>query len=760
MTSTQIPVVITYHKPGTQPPIYVAGTFSNPPWQPYEMERTRRDDGNYDFTKEIRAEPGSKIQYKFRVGNGDWWVLKDDAPTVTDSAGNTNHVLEVKPHGEPSHEYSAEFRDSQQRKDVGSDAPLSYAKIAAKHVQPSAEEAAVDRSTTGTPIFARVAAEVADSAELLHEEVPERRDPEAGASGDSGEKAGDSRAAEAVPAPKAPESLESTVVILEPPPGEGRPLKEEPRGREAGDEQEDFIADKSPLFAHECVGMYESDEETGQEDTAEEDVAEDDERFYRSLVEDIDPDQIDLNDPTLERFPSARDDIMQAVRKLETGLPADQASFEGNPRSPVVNPARRGTEDITGDFHLSAPQTPASSRRSSKRSPRGSVSSIHATASLHSISEAEEQAAEQEAANFRPAVVFSNPLKPKPKTLKLPTSEEDEGVVLRDGLSPRTVKPMHRPIPMAEPSPPQSPPSTRDSSRSLAPAEVELDKDKERSMQEVFIRPAPQAENPGPAQADPPDTTTKKADRPGEPSYAQAAAADTAASEPPSQSKAVTSQSHNAESPTSSKDTASHDPRARRPSYAEVAASKPSPTEPPSAASPSEIKNKGQQQEATKQKPRRLSYAEVVALPPQPAAPPSDSDKKAAQAPSHPSTTSVATAESSTSTAARASVSKDDWDKNKVQELLRKRVMPGGKQREGEMAKSPDSAAAATAGGGGGGGGGDNMQAVQPKRRRGWLRAILRFVFVEVIGRIIKSVLRVFGIGGRRGAARREGVRT
>lgn len=97
MASTQIPAVITYHKPGTQPPLYVAGTFSDPPWQPFEMDHTTRADGEYDFKKEVRAEPGSKIQYKFCIGDGDWWVLKEDGPTTMDSSGIKNHVLEVKP---------------------------------------------------------------------------------------------------------------------------------------------------------------------------------------------------------------------------------------------------------------------------------------------------------------------------------------------------------------------------------------------------------------------------------------------------------------------------------------------------------------------------------------------------------------------------------------------------------------------------------------------------------------------------------------
>src|SRR5690606_6273411 len=62
-----------------------------------------------------------------------------------------------------------------------------YAKVAAKHLQEPPVEQTADRSGTGTPISARVAAEVADSAELLHEEVPEREGHEGG--GPSGSRA-------------------------------------------------------------------------------------------------------------------------------------------------------------------------------------------------------------------------------------------------------------------------------------------------------------------------------------------------------------------------------------------------------------------------------------------------------------------------------------------------------------------------------------------------------------------------------------------
>ncbi|KAJ4304436.1 hypothetical protein N0V88_002049 [Collariella sp. IMI 366227] len=533
MASTQVPAVISYHKPGTRPPLYVAGTFSQPPWEPYEMDHKEREDGEYDFKKEVCAEPGTKIEYKFRLGNGDWWVLKEDGPTVTDSSGNTNHVLEVKPQEE----------DAEKPQDTGEDSSPSYAKVAAKRLQPSGEAAGSDRSGTGTPISARVAAEVADSAELLHEEVPDREKPAGVAqSSKAQEPASDSMsetaetAAEVADTAERLDSSQDTFVILEPPPGEGRPFKVQFRGEEFGEYQEESIADKSPLFAHECVGMFNL-EDSGEVVFSEDDEEED---YHAAPTEEIDYDNIDLNDPTLERFPSARDDIIDAVRKIETGLEADQASFDGYAPSPVVNPSRRGTEDITGDFLLTAPQVLSPSQRALKKSPRGSIGSIPAV-SLHSISEAEEPVVdeeeeeeeeedEEEQASPKPAVVFSNPLKSKPKHLKLPSSE-DEGVALPDGISPRTVKP-NKPIVTPEQTPPHSPASPRTARRSHLPAlesvalaETELAKHKERSMQTVKVHPPVNVQAEDKGQTGNPKPATENSPGNGEgPSYAKVTA--------------------------------------------------------------------------------------------------------------------------------------------------------------------------------------------------------------------------------------------
>lgn len=80
MADTKVPITIAYRAPGTQPPLFVAGTFSHPQWVPQEMDYTTGEDGQPFFSKAFDVEPNSKIQYKFRVGPGDWWILDETAP--------------------------------------------------------------------------------------------------------------------------------------------------------------------------------------------------------------------------------------------------------------------------------------------------------------------------------------------------------------------------------------------------------------------------------------------------------------------------------------------------------------------------------------------------------------------------------------------------------------------------------------------------------------------------------------------------------
>jgi hypothetical protein len=83
MAPKTVAVIVEYAKPGTQPPVFLAGSFSDPEWQPQEMQYTTDEHNEHIYRKEVQVEEGKQYQYKFRMGLGDWWVLNEDSPTGT-----------------------------------------------------------------------------------------------------------------------------------------------------------------------------------------------------------------------------------------------------------------------------------------------------------------------------------------------------------------------------------------------------------------------------------------------------------------------------------------------------------------------------------------------------------------------------------------------------------------------------------------------------------------------------------------------------
>lgn len=73
------------------------------------------------------------------------------------------------------------------------------------------------------------------------------------------------------------------------------------------------------------------------------------------VAEKDDEADFDPQDPTLERFPSNREDILERVRTIETGLDEDVPAFDGFPASPIVRPGRKSSTDLAGDFLLISP---------------------------------------------------------------------------------------------------------------------------------------------------------------------------------------------------------------------------------------------------------------------------------------------------------------------------------------------------------------------------------------------------------------------
>lgn len=83
------PATVSYMKEGTKPPVFLAGDFSA--WQCMEMEHeVGEGQEEYRFYKTIEAEESKELQYKFRIGHGDWWVLDETAPVGRFSRTTTN----------------------------------------------------------------------------------------------------------------------------------------------------------------------------------------------------------------------------------------------------------------------------------------------------------------------------------------------------------------------------------------------------------------------------------------------------------------------------------------------------------------------------------------------------------------------------------------------------------------------------------------------------------------------------------------------
>lgn len=76
-------VTISFRKPGTQPPVFLAGSFSDPAWQLRPMQCTRDDSGENHFTAQASVQPGLEYRYKFKLGDDGGWVLDQHSSVGT-----------------------------------------------------------------------------------------------------------------------------------------------------------------------------------------------------------------------------------------------------------------------------------------------------------------------------------------------------------------------------------------------------------------------------------------------------------------------------------------------------------------------------------------------------------------------------------------------------------------------------------------------------------------------------------------------------
>ncbi|KAL8414198.1 hypothetical protein RB594_005427 [Gaeumannomyces avenae] len=363
MAASKVPVTITFRRPGTSPPVFVAGTFSEPQWQPQEMTSSSDGQGEYEFKAELLAAPGSSIQYKFRVGHGDWWLLDENADSVTDHEGNCNSVLTVP-----------------------------------NEIRPELEEAPTPESSPPAPASPPPNDnEPAPEIRLLDDDVKE------GASSAFGD-------------------FETASGWLDP-----FPKKHGPQMEGDWDDNQERV----PLFAHECLVPNDLDSNEGGSRPHSPSEA------RHSLGFEHEPDVSELQDPELEQFPSRLEQISELIHEVEGELEEDETAFEGVPPSAVLGVPRRKTNDFVGDFIGGSPvESPSLSRPQKRLSvPRQSVGSVtsdmsSSVLSLQSIAESGEDNDDQDPPLSPQPVMVPSPVTRPTMAGKIPSSEDDEAVVL------------------------------------------------------------------------------------------------------------------------------------------------------------------------------------------------------------------------------------------------------------------------------------------------------------------------------------------
>ncbi|KAI0883611.1 uncharacterized protein GGS22DRAFT_33693 [Annulohypoxylon maeteangense] len=288
MPRRKVPITLTYQKNGTGPPVYVAGSFSNPPWQPQEMDVSIDQHGIHIFTKNIMVDDGSEIQYKFRIGSGDWWVLDDNSDTAVDENGNTNNILRVSINSIQEAEADTKALN---RVNLLKGLPTN--------------------SGRQTPNIAKTAAEVADTARIVDPGTPEPElsDAEAGRIG--------IRRLSHTPINEVAQTameVSKTAATLD------------ADDSWHSDDETDAEDGECPVFSHEFMGQASDAKNRRESKTASD--------FDDSA---IDVENVDFDDPQLETFPSNnRESILAAVRRISTSVDADRTVVEGIPPSPVV----------------------------------------------------------------------------------------------------------------------------------------------------------------------------------------------------------------------------------------------------------------------------------------------------------------------------------------------------------------------------------------------------------------------------------------
>lgn len=329
-------VTIIYTSPGLQPPVYVTTSLSVPPWEVLEMEVSQFPGGEHGFAKTFSAEEG-EYQYKFRLGPGDWWVCDESKPMVDDGLGNRNNLLVVE---KAAHPHSTEKAEA-----IGS-ATNGHLNVT-QQVNQAPESPSIhveERHEDRAPLFAHEHDASHKTLDVPDKDVPFNFSPQdtQPPSRDEGTTAAASHSS----------PLMSHEAIA--PPTQSHPQAEDNDGLDRSDEPDPIPA--SPLLQHEATQHPNSEHEHAPLFSHEASPA--DHREGRTVPsvsgspfssrrvsrnrqpESHIPPEADPNDPSLEHFPTSRDEIMSSLRRASRHLPEDETTHEalvGSPSKSAVH---------------------------------------------------------------------------------------------------------------------------------------------------------------------------------------------------------------------------------------------------------------------------------------------------------------------------------------------------------------------------------------------------------------------------------------
>jgi hypothetical protein len=343
---------IHYSHPGLQPPVFIAGSMCEPRWEPIEMVHKEKEGGELHFVHEFTAEPG-QYQYKFRLGPGDWWVLDESKPTgrqkahvefdrrnanecalVDDGTGIRNNLLTVEEMPEPKKDDAAHaqtLQNSQEEKVPAASQPTDAHTKQASSVL-DVEDDDDDDDDDGIPeseknLFRHETIQVADNSgesdideidQVEHEneddedEEPPLLDHEAGPF---------ERVDSQYITP-----LQTDDYVFDDPAEVGNERNEDVEDDEVGAPlfrhetggQSDLDPDEAPLFRHESLSPMDVMPLSPMS------------RKNRKLNSE------DVNDPSLEPFPTDEAGIQARIQRAATRLREDDVVFEGTPPSPSL----------------------------------------------------------------------------------------------------------------------------------------------------------------------------------------------------------------------------------------------------------------------------------------------------------------------------------------------------------------------------------------------------------------------------------------